>query len=116
MPSHERRQPEATALYQSIAQHWPSFAEKLEEQGGLPKFVRDEFEAYLKCGLPEHGCLELCCRRCGHSMLVAFSCKRRDFARGVWEGAWRIPRYTWLRACRAASQSPLSPPPRAQVA
>ena len=56
--------------------------ERLEEQGGLPKFVHDEFEAYLKCGLPEHGCLELCCRQCGHSMLVAFSCKRRGFCAG----------------------------------
>jgi len=82
LDGYERRQPEATALYQSVAQHWPSFAQRLEEQGGLAKFVREEFAAFLKCGLPEHGCLELCCRHCGHSMLVAFSCKRRGFCPG----------------------------------
>jgi hypothetical protein len=69
-------------LYQCIAQHWPGFAERIEEQGGLPKFVHQEFDAYLKCGLLEHGCLELLCKSCGHSMLVAFSCKRRGFCPG----------------------------------
>ena len=37
------------------------------------------FESYLTCGRLEAGCLALECRQCGHSMLVAFSCKRRDF-------------------------------------
>jgi len=73
-----RRRPEETALYQCIAQHWPGFVERLEEQGGLPKFVKEEFEQYLTCGRLEFGCLELQCRRCGHSELVAFSCKYKD--------------------------------------
>lgn len=51
----------------------------MQEQGGLPKFVREEFDAYLGCGRLEAGCLELQCRSCGHSLLVAFSCKRRGF-------------------------------------
>ena len=41
---YERRRPEATALYQSIAEYWPGFVERMQEQGGLPKFVREEFE------------------------------------------------------------------------
>jgi len=77
-----RRRPETTALYQCIAQHWPGFVERLEEQGGLPKFVKEEFEQYLTCGRLEFGCLELQCRSCGHSELVAFSCKRRGFCPG----------------------------------
>jgi hypothetical protein len=80
---YERRRPERTALYQCIAEHWPSFVERMEEAGGLPKFVRDEFEQYLTCGLLEHGCLALECRSCGHSELVAFSCRKRGFAPGA---------------------------------
>jgi hypothetical protein len=28
----------------------------------------------------EHGCVLVACRDCGHSQLVAFSCKRRGYA------------------------------------
>jgi hypothetical protein len=40
--------------------------------------VRD-FEEYLRCGVLEHGLVHLACRRCGHDLVVAFSCKRRGF-------------------------------------
>jgi len=74
-----RRRPEETVLYQTIAAHFSAFVERIEESGGLPKFVMTEFERYLDCGRPEKGCLLLRCRRCGHRELVAFSCKRRAF-------------------------------------
>ncbi|MBN1606293.1 MAG: transposase zinc-binding domain-containing protein, partial [Polyangiaceae bacterium] len=77
--SYARRRPETTVLYQTIEAHWPAFVERIEQHSGLPKFVRDEFDAYLRCGRVECGCLELQCRSCGHSQLVAFSCKRRGF-------------------------------------
>jgi hypothetical protein len=76
---YERRRPEETLLYQLVEKHWPVFREKADESGGLPRFVVRDFEEYLRCGLLEHGCVELACRRCGHPMLVAFSCKRRGF-------------------------------------
>jgi hypothetical protein len=69
-------------LYQTIAAHWPAFRERMEESGGLPKFVVSEFEEYLDCGRLEAGCLLLECRSCGYSQLVAFSCKRRGFCPG----------------------------------
>jgi len=74
-----RRRPEDTTLYQCVVEYWPEFRERMAEQGGLPSFVEQEFESYLICGRLEAGCLELECRNCGHSMLVAFSCKRRGF-------------------------------------
>lgn len=77
--NYARRRPEETALYQCVAEHWPEFREHLEQRGGLPKFVEEEFQAYLGCGRLEAGCLELQCRSCGHSLLVALSCKRRGF-------------------------------------
>lgn len=76
---YERRQPEQTLLYQVVARDWPSFCERAELEGGLPKFVVDEFEAYLRCGILEHGLAHLACRRCGESVVVGFSCKRRGF-------------------------------------
>ena len=49
-PSHaayERRRPEETALYRVIAHHLPAFLERVDEMGGLPKFVTAEFDS--KC-------------------------------------------------------------------
>jgi hypothetical protein len=40
-------------------------------------FVKDEFDAFLECGILAHGFLRLRCGDCGHDKLVAFSCKRR---------------------------------------
>lgn len=76
---YERRRPEETLLYQLVDQYWPSFRERAEQAGGLPKFVIDEFEAYLRCGILEHGIAHFACRRCGQSQVVAWSCKRRGF-------------------------------------
>jgi Putative transposase/Transposase zinc-binding domain len=74
-----RRQPEEGALYQTVAERWPAFRERMGESGGLPKFVVREFEEFLKCGILEEGCLHLMCRSCGYSMVVALSCKKRGF-------------------------------------
>jgi hypothetical protein len=73
------RRPEQTVLHRVLREHWPAFLERAGEAGGLPKFVTEEVEGYLRCGLPEHGCALLVCERCGKSLLVAFSCKRRGF-------------------------------------
>jgi hypothetical protein len=77
---HRRHRPEETVLYQTLERYWPEFRERAEEAGGLPAFVVREVEAYLRCGRLEHGCLHLVCEHCGHSRLVAFSCKRRGYA------------------------------------
>jgi hypothetical protein len=77
---YERRRPERTVLYQVLSRHWTSFVEHAEEQGRpLPSFVQREVEAYLRCGILEHGLLRLGCPACGFERLVAFSCKKRGF-------------------------------------
>ena len=43
----------------------------------LPQFVKDEFDAFLECGILAHGFVRVCCGECGDEKLVAFSCKRR---------------------------------------
>ena len=75
---YERRRPEDTTLYQVVQEHLESFLALVEAQTGasLPRFVRDEFDAFLQCGILAHGFLRLRCAECGHEKLVAFSCKR----------------------------------------
>ena len=76
---YERRRPEETALHKIVQRAWPSFVDRCDEAGGLPKFVRREVEGYLRCGLLEHGCVRLRCEGCDEEIVVAFSCKARGF-------------------------------------
>ncbi len=78
-PHYERRRPEQTPLYRLVRQHYETFAAEVERATGtgLPQFVKDEFEAYLDCGILANGFLRLTCDRCARDTLVAFSCKRR---------------------------------------
>ncbi len=66
-------------LHRVVRAHWPAFLERAEEAGGLPRFVVRELEAYLECGLLEHGLVHLRCCDCGEELVVAFSCKKRGF-------------------------------------
>lgn len=60
--------------------HWRQFLADIEADGGeIPAFVRDEFEAYLRCGIMAHGFVHVRCKDCGHGRVVGFSCKRRGF-------------------------------------
>jgi putative transposase/transposase-like zinc-binding protein len=81
--SYERHRPEDTVLYATLQAHWRSFlAETETEDGsgcGLPRFVVDEIEAFLRCGILAHGFIRVACDGCRASRLVPFSCKRRGF-------------------------------------
>jgi hypothetical protein len=61
---HERHRPEQTTLYRLVQQHAASFIAQAEAstRAGLPRFIRDEFDAFLECGILAHGFLRL---RCG---------------------------------------------------
>ena len=76
-PQYQRRRPEQTPLYRLVQQHYETFA---AEVAGLPQFVKDEFEAYLDCGILAHGFLRLRCEGCTRDTLVAFSCKLRGYS------------------------------------
>ena len=78
---YERHRPEQSALYRLVQQHAASFIAHTEASTGaeLPKFVKDEFDDFLECGILAHGFLRLRCAECGHDKLLAFSCKRRGF-------------------------------------
>ena len=78
---YERHRREETTLYRLVQQHAATFFAETEAAAGagLPQFVKDEFDAFLECGILAHGFLRLRCGDCRHDKLVAFSCKRRGF-------------------------------------
>jgi hypothetical protein len=81
-PAYTPREPSNTILYKVIAEHLETFLAAIDADPtakGLPQHVKDEFYAYLQCGILAHGFLRLGCDTCPHEMLLAFSCKRRGF-------------------------------------
>jgi len=78
---YERHGPEQTTLYRLVQQHAASFIANTEASAGseLPRFIKDEFDAVLDCGILAHSFLRLRCGECGHDKLLAFSCRRRGF-------------------------------------
>ena len=79
--NYQRHEPEKTVLYQLVADEFNTFRDRCFEFGdtcnGLPKFVLDEFERYLKCGILAHGFARVRCQHCHDEILVGFSCKGR---------------------------------------
>jgi hypothetical protein len=50
---YERRQPEQITLDRLVQQHIETFFTQVEAEtgSGLPSFVKDEFDAFLECGV-----------------------------------------------------------------
>jgi ribosomal protein S27E len=108
-PGYARHRPEATLLYKLVERHYPEFVAARNGAGRpLPKYVREEFEAYLKCGRLEHGFSRVRCEDCHAEKLVAFSCKRRgerchrcgDADPEIWFGAQSQRSFSCSRARR----------------
>ena len=77
---YQRHRPETTVLYRIVEQNWPKLEALLASRDqGLPAYVREEFEGYLRCGRLEHGFMRVACEECREERLVAFSCKGRGF-------------------------------------
>src|SRR5512142_967869 len=78
-PPYRPRRPQDTTLHRVVRAHLETFIAHAREtyDAPLPKYVRDELRAYLRCGIFEHGFTRARCDTCGHDVLVAFSCKAR---------------------------------------
>lgn len=65
-----------------VQRHTASFIAHTEAstESELPRFIKDEFDAFLECDLPKHGVLSLRCGECGPDKLPAFSCRRCEFS------------------------------------
>ena len=111
---YERHRPEATLLYELVEQYYPAFLEHIELDGrGLPNFVHQEFDAYLKCGRLDYGFLRVRCTRCHAERLVAFSCKRRGFCPSC--GARRMVETAASLVDEVLPRQPLRQRPRAHA-
>lgn len=76
------RRPAQSVLYQVVRDHLETFclqSATLRGGEGLPRFVEEEFRAYLRCGWLAGGFARFRCAACGADRLVAFSCKGRGF-------------------------------------
>ncbi len=69
---YQRRRPEETTLYQLVEEHAQTFVCQVEREPetALPEFIKDEFDAFLECGILVHGFLRLPCADCVHEKLV----------------------------------------------
>ena len=79
---YRRREPERSALYQLVYHGRDKLARVWEERfqatyGVLRDEILETFDAYLNCGILEHGAARVYCDTCKHSLLVSFSCKKR---------------------------------------
>jgi hypothetical protein len=79
---YKRRKPETSPLYQIVYHSheelqyvWESRFQ--HQYGCLRDEVTKTLAEYLNCGILAHGAARVYCDGCKHSLLVAFSCKRR---------------------------------------
>jgi hypothetical protein len=74
------RSPEQTLLHRIVREQLETFlAQTRSRDQPAPRFVEQEFRAYLRCGVLAHGFLRVHCDACRLDRLVPFSCKRRGF-------------------------------------
>jgi hypothetical protein len=79
-PAYVPRKPTETVLHQLVRANLESFLAYAREnyEGGLPRYVEQEFRAFIRCGDFSEGFSRLRCDACGHDLLVAFSCHGRS--------------------------------------
>ena len=82
--SYQRRRPETTTLYEVVRDNVESLYAAVEDgfaSAPLPKFVRDELEGYLDCGVLCRGAALLVCSTndCPDIKVISLSCKGRGF-------------------------------------
>jgi len=71
------RDPTRTALYGLVAEQRATFSQVVDAAGGVPSFVSDSFDRFLRCGVLAHGFARFGCGACGYDHLVPLSCKAR---------------------------------------
>ena len=83
-PPYLPRRPQASPLYQVLADHFETLEQVHEERfepthGALRRLARAAVGRFLDCGLLEHGFARVRCSACRAEFLVAFRCKGRHF-------------------------------------
>lgn len=81
-PPVDRLHAARSRLHRVVHAHLETFlatAASLRDGGGVPRFVEEEFRAFLRCGWLAGGFARFRCGACRAERLVAFSCKGRGF-------------------------------------
>jgi len=74
------KDPQRGALHAILRSHLPDFLAERERLGvPLPRFVVDELNGYLDCGVLSAGCARFDCEDCGMVRVTGLSCKGRGF-------------------------------------
>jgi hypothetical protein len=80
--AYQRRDAPHTTLYQVVRDNLETFYRAVEDgfaSALLPKFVKQEFERFLDCGVLCRGAALLVCQQCPETKVIALSCKGRGF-------------------------------------
>ena len=80
--TYARREPEKTALYQTVQRHLLTFEQQWTDEADsrtLPSFVTQELHDFLGCGILARGLAQLFCPTCHERTVVGWSCKGRGF-------------------------------------
>ena len=86
--SYEIRSPEQSLLYGVVAGELETYLCEQQSAGhDVPRFVEEEFRAFLDCGVLCRGLLRLHCGGCGLDRVVGFSCKKKRLVSLVWRAA-----------------------------
>jgi hypothetical protein len=83
----------------------PFLARAQARQQPVPRFVEQEFQAFLRCGILAHGFLRLRCDDCRFDRLVPFSCKRRGFCPSC--GGYRMADFATHLVDRVLPEAPI---------
>ena len=75
--AYRRRRPEQSLLWNLVRENLNTFLAAADARAhdgrSLPRYVRNAFSEYLRCGVLQHGFARFLCPDCGHEILVAFS-------------------------------------------
>ncbi len=75
--AYRRREPEKSVLWNLVNGNLNTFLAAADARArdgqGLPVYVRNAFDEYLRCGILQHGFARFLCPGCGHEIVVAFS-------------------------------------------
>jgi hypothetical protein len=69
------RRPEKTTLFEVVKKHYSTWNRNSKEP--IPRYVDNEFQKYLGCGILAKGFAYAHCDGCQKDFLIAFSCKGR---------------------------------------
>ncbi len=99
---YQRHEPEKTLLHRIVREHLATFLVEAQDRypsGERPRFIRAEFERYLRCRLLCHGFARVRCSTCHDELLVAFPARVGVSVHHALGDGWPTLRYSLATMC-----------------